>query len=219
MQIEVIAKMDWKNHPLLQVEENAEQQGKRPRVVDALCEYLTHLLYVNDSAPACATAGDALFAFESSEVPSISIRSYVERWHTYSCCSSACYVICYGWIKRLDLMQRITSRNIHRILLDSLVTACKLVDDIFMTQTFYARVGGIPVKELNCLEREFLYLLDYKLWSSEMFSNALMEMELDMEIAFDSFPAAATSEHLSKCASSREEGAFNFKKSSNFINV
>ena len=124
--------MDWKNHPLLQVEENAEQQGKRPRVVDALCESLTHLLYVNDSAPASATAGDALFAFESSEVPSISIRSYVERWHTYSCCSSACYVICYGWIKRLDLMQRITRRNIHRILLVSLVTACKLVDDIFM---------------------------------------------------------------------------------------
>ena len=40
----------------------------------------------------------------------------------------------------------------------------KFIDDIFYKQSFYAAIGGISIDELNVLERELLYVLDYQLF-------------------------------------------------------
>ena len=41
--------------------------------------------------------------------------------------------------------------------------ASKALCDAFCTNSLYARVGGIPVGELNMLEREFLRMIDWRL--------------------------------------------------------
>ncbi|CAO3622978.1 unnamed protein product [Mucor hiemalis] len=40
----------------------------------------------------------------------------------------------------------------------------KLYSDVFFTNTRYAKVGGLPVSELNALELEFLRLNNYNLF-------------------------------------------------------
>merc|ERR1711937_981896 len=134
-------------------------------------------------------------AFESSEIPAIPLKDYVERIYTYANCSPSCFVIAYVYLKRIagdsclhggsGLLSgaQITRFNVHRLVLLSVVTACKFVDDIYYKQNFYAKIGGIATEELNCLEREFLYLLDYRMFvSSDTFSNSLMELELELEL-------------------------------------
>ena len=57
----------------------------------------------------------------------------------------------------------INSLTIHRLFLTSLLLASKYNDDLYFNNKFYARVGGIPLKELNALEIEFLNRSKFRL--------------------------------------------------------
>ena len=54
-----------------------------------------------------------------------------------------------------------TSLSIHRIILAGLVVAIKVQDDIYLTNSYYARCGGVRLQELNRLEAEFANLLGF----------------------------------------------------------
>ena len=41
--------------------------------------------------------------------------------------------------------------------------AAKFYDDCFFNNEFYARVGGVPVEELNALEMDFLFAIHFSL--------------------------------------------------------
>ncbi|KAF7726757.1 hypothetical protein EC973_008445 [Apophysomyces ossiformis] len=58
---------------------------------------------------------------------------------------------------------RIDSYNIHRLVISGIMVASKFFSDVFFTNSRYAKVGGLPVAELNALELEFLHLNDFNL--------------------------------------------------------
>lgn len=47
------------------------------------------------------------------------------------------------------------------------MSAAKFYDDNFFTNELYARVGGISVMELNTLELEFVFLINFSLSISQ----------------------------------------------------
>ncbi|CAN1246853.1 CYCP3-1 [Linum grandiflorum] len=57
----------------------------------------------------------------------------------------------------------LTSLNVHRLLITSIMLAAKFVDDAFFNNAYYARVGGISTGELNKLEMKFLFSIDFRL--------------------------------------------------------
>ncbi|KAJ3416842.1 60S ribosomal protein L18 [Chytridiales sp. JEL 0842] len=57
----------------------------------------------------------------------------------------------------------INSYNIHRILIAGIMVSVKFLSDVFFTNSHMAKVGGLPLQELNQLEVEFLKLCDYNL--------------------------------------------------------
>ncbi|KAF9964915.1 hypothetical protein BGZ70_005737, partial [Mortierella alpina] len=61
----------------------------------------------------------------------------------------------------------INSFNIHRLLITSILVACKFSSDVFYPNVRYARVGGLPLSELNQLELEFLFLSQFELNTTE----------------------------------------------------
>jgi len=65
-----------------------------------------------------------------------------------------------------SLNMRIDSFNIHRLIISGVTVASKLFSDTFFTNTRYAKVGGLPVAELNNLELEFLHLNNFDLYIS-----------------------------------------------------
>lgn len=50
-----------------------------------------------------------------------------------------------------------------RFIIAALTVAAKELCDSFCTNVHYARVGGISLRELNTLELEFLFLIDWRL--------------------------------------------------------
>jgi len=57
----------------------------------------------------------------------------------------------------------ISSLTVHRFLITAATVAAKGLSDSFWTNTTYARVGGISVKELALLELDFLQRMDWKI--------------------------------------------------------
>ena len=53
--------------------------------------------------------------------------------------------------------------NVHRVVITSVMIAAKFFDDLYFNNAFYARVGGIPTKELNELEVDFLLRVNFSL--------------------------------------------------------
>lgn len=73
----------------------------------------------------------------------------------------------------------VDSFNIHRLVIAGVTCAAKFFSDVFFTNSRYAKVGGLPLAELNHLELQFLHLNDFRLSVSveELDSYATMLVE------------------------------------------
>jgi hypothetical protein len=57
----------------------------------------------------------------------------------------------------------ISSLTVHRFLITAATVAAKGLSDSFWTNSLYARVGGVTVRELALLELEFLRRLEWRI--------------------------------------------------------
>ena len=85
--------------------------------------------------------------------------------------SSSCLVIALVYIsraiERFDTSKPVSTRtplvlselNVHRIIIASVVLAIKFFEDEFYNNSFFSRLGGISIAEMNLLERELLMRL------------------------------------------------------------
>ncbi|CAL5403504.1 unnamed protein product [Camellia sinensis] len=128
--------------------------------------------------------GKSLNAFHGVRAPNISIGKYLERIYKYTNCSPSCFVVGYVYIDRLvhrhpDSL--VFSLNVHRLLVTSVMVASKILDDVHYNNAFYARVGGVNKVELNKLELELLFLLDFGVTvSSRVFERYCLHLEKEM---------------------------------------
>ncbi|KAL6143855.1 hypothetical protein ACLB2K_054550 [Fragaria x ananassa] len=167
-----------------------------PRVLTILSFVLEKLVARNNSlvddltqpldALSCGSAaiGKRLNPFHGVRAPSISIPKYLERLYKYTDCSPSCFVVGYVYIDRLvhkhpDSL--VLSLNVHRLLVTSIMVASKMLDDVHYNNAFYAKVGGVSNAELNRLEVEFLFLLDFGVTvSSRVFESYCFHLEKEM---------------------------------------
>jgi hypothetical protein len=56
--------------------------------------------------------------------------------------------------------------NIHRLIVTSMMLAVKFFDDVYYSNAYYAKVGGVKGNEMNVLEVHFLRLIDWQLFVS-----------------------------------------------------
>jgi hypothetical protein len=52
---------------------------------------------------------------------------------------------------------------LYRVLLTTLSLSAKYNDDVYFSNTYYSKVGGVPLEELNKLEIELARLLNWRL--------------------------------------------------------
>lgn len=74
----------------------------------------------------------------------------------------------------------IDSYNIHRLVIAGVTVASKFFSDVFYTNSRYAKVGGLPLPELNQLELQFLLLNDFRL----VISSAEMQRYAEQLMVF-----------------------------------
>ncbi|KAJ3159376.1 hypothetical protein HDU86_001694 [Geranomyces michiganensis] len=87
----------------------------------------------------------------------------------------------------------VDSYNVHRLLITGIMVAVKFHSDVFFTNLHYARVGGLPVHELNELEMEFLLSIGFDLIISveelQFVGNQLLALENEALLSPPSSPA------------------------------
>ncbi|XP_043721027.1 cyclin-P3-1-like [Telopea speciosissima] len=145
--------------------ESAKVPRNQPRVLSLLSSLLERSVQKNEKLLETTQKKDSVTIFHGLRAPSLSIRQYVDRIFKYSSCSPSCFVVAYIYIERF--MQRtdihLTSLNVHRLVITSVMVAAKFIDDAFYNNAYYAKVGGVNIAEMNKLEMKFLFSLDFRL--------------------------------------------------------
>lgn len=151
-------------------------QTERPEAVKftlitsppALCAVLVANIQAqvseNDAKPPAPF--EDMTVFHALEPPAISVADYVHRVSKYAFCSQACLVAAYHYITvavEKDPKLALSSLSVHRLFVTAVILASKYFDDVSYNLPYYAKVGGLPYKELANLEVNLLRILDFRL--------------------------------------------------------
>jgi hypothetical protein len=136
-------------------------------IISVLARVLHRLIDINHSNASISGSPAAKSPlFDSSSNPPISIIAYLQRIQKFAKCSDAVFIVALIYIDRLIELRNIvlTSLNVHRIIITSILLASKTTDDNSFNNSYFAKLGGLPPKEMNILECEFLLLVNYSLF-------------------------------------------------------
>ncbi|XP_073147591.1 cyclin-U1-1 [Henckelia pumila] len=172
--------------------QTGQEGASTPRVLTILSYMLEKLVNRNDQLlhnyhheeSIGSWLGKSLSPFHGVREPGISLEKYIERIYKYTSCSPSCFVVGFVYIDRVlhkypDSL--LVSLNVHRLLLTSVLVASKILDDVHYNNAFYARVGGVSITELNRLEIELLFLLDFGVTvSSSVFESYCQHLEKEV---------------------------------------
>ncbi|XP_010524444.1 PREDICTED: cyclin-U4-1 [Tarenaya hassleriana] len=135
-----------------------------PKLIAFLSSLLERVAETNDLSRRIQT--QKISVFHGITRPTISIHNYLERIFKYANCSPSCFVVAYVYLDRFTHLQPslpITSFNLHRLLITSVMVSAKFLDDIYYNNAYYAKIGGIGTAEMNFLELDFLFGLGFDL--------------------------------------------------------
>uniref|UniRef100_A0A6U4VYC2 Cyclin n=1 Tax=Hemiselmis andersenii TaxID=464988 RepID=A0A6U4VYC2_HEMAN len=103
----------------------------------------------------------------------ITIKDYMKRIEKYSNASPCCYVVGLIFLERLKRSKKqcegkengplLTSATYQRLVVTAIMVAAKFLDDYYHSNKHWALIAGLPTKELNELEVNFLDQLGYRL--------------------------------------------------------
>jgi hypothetical protein len=143
----------------------APNTPKRQALISVLACVLAQLFSnPNDTLPSDPRL---LTRFHTERLPSISIGSYLERIAHYSECSDESLVMAFIHISRVSHNKphfHLNALSIHRLLLTAIMTTVKFYDDAYYNNAFFAKIGGVQLREMNALEIDFLELIQFELY-------------------------------------------------------
>ncbi|CAE7296286.1 CYCU4-1 [Symbiodinium pilosum] len=174
-------------NPLLQNADQADKASEEKMFDIDGGKLIASLTKVYANVMDSATSSPNTSCFHGRRQPTISIEDYLVRMRNYFKCSDACFLLALVYIIRMvDLCPNFVVNvfSIHRLLATSLLVSVKFHDDIVFSNTFYAKVCGIPHEELNTAELEFLKMINWNLrFSKEDFTKMYSEVVIAAEKA------------------------------------
>jgi len=128
-----------------------------------ISDMLMELVRLNDGIP---LQDGQLTRFHSRAPPGISVKDYLMRLVVHATLPPPILLSMVYYVDRLCALYpafTISSLTVHRFLITAATVASKGLSDSFWTNSLYARVGGVSVRELALLELEFLRRLDWRI--------------------------------------------------------
>lgn len=103
--------------------------------------------------------------FDSSSEPTISILEYLQRLRRYGNFHDSCFILGLiyldQYVSKLSIV--LSKLSIHRLIITCVMLAIKFYDDNFYKNSFYAKLGGITLQEMNRMEIEMLKNINFNL--------------------------------------------------------
>ncbi|EIW63029.1 cyclin-domain-containing protein [Trametes versicolor FP-101664 SS1] len=132
-------------------------------LVQLIGDMMDRLMAHNDQIP---LSPESLTRFHSRTPPGIAILDYLRRIVRFTKAERSCLLITLHYIDQISARMPVfvlSSLTCHRFVIASIAVSSKCLCDTFCSNSVYAKVGGIPIGELNVLEREFLHMIDWQL--------------------------------------------------------
>lgn len=137
---------------------------------------------LNDTQP----SKKALTRYHSRTPPLISIHTYLSRLTKFNNFNQATLLTTIYYIDLLSHHYQpfftLNSWTVHRFLLVATMLAQKSMEDFFYTNDHYAKVGGVAINELNCLEMDFLNRVDWHLIPAKQLEDGTTSIKNYKEI-------------------------------------
>ena len=155
-----------KKDPTIEIDEN-ESHKNTSKELSIIADLLTDIC--EESTTNKDTNGPIIKPFISKKIPSVSIKSYLDRLAKYSKIENNTLLLILIYIDKVcDINKiRLNYFNIHKMILASMLIAIKYNEDDYYSNSFYAKVGGVTKSEIDVLEYEFLVLIDFNLYVSD----------------------------------------------------
>lgn len=118
--------------------------------------------------------------------PAISIDTYISRLVKFNNFTQANLLCTIFYIDLLSHNYQphftLNLHTVHRFLLVATMLAQKALEDFFYTNDHYAKVGGVALTELNCLELDFLNRVDWKVVPAKQSVNGRTSIRHQKEV-------------------------------------
>lgn len=162
-----------------------KSRGFRYTLINTLSVIFTDICKENDINPIINNKNISLFLTDS--IQTITINDYLQRLVKYTQVESSTLIAMLIYIDRLCELNNfiVNSYNVYKILFSSLIMAIKYNEDEYYDNKFYAKVGGVTLKEMNILEISFLKLIDFKLYISEEIFETYFENIIEAMNSFN----------------------------------
>ena len=104
--------------------------------------------------------------FDLKTIPNISLYDYLYHIVKYTKINDTILIRALVYIDRINKKKKfiINYYNIHKLLLISILLAAEHNKDNFVNKKIYSNIGGISLKELQKLEKEFCKYINYGLY-------------------------------------------------------
>ena len=151
------------------------------KFISLLSDILTHICKENKTNE--DEKLNLIKPFIFKKMPHITIYDYIERLYKYSKVSDEIFILTLIYIDRICFLYKIKLNyfNIHKLFLASFIVAIKYHEDSYYSMKFYAKLCGVPLKEMLHLEYEFLKLIRFNLFVSEALFNKYKDNILNCE--------------------------------------
>lgn len=108
-----------------------KHNGAIPRVLSIISSLLERSVQRNEKLLETRRKKEVVTVFHGLRAPALSIPNYLERIFKYSSCSPSCFVVAHIYMDRYihSVNTHLTSLNVHRMLITSVMVAAKFIDD------------------------------------------------------------------------------------------
>lgn len=142
---------------------------EKQKTIFSISNILTQITESNNTNKHKETPEKNMSILYSVKVPKISLQEYISRIYKYCSIEKSTIILSLIYIDRFCNMNnfQLSNFNIHKILFISTLIAIKYNEDEIYSNDYYAQVAGLPLNEINLMEKTFLKFLDYKLFVSD----------------------------------------------------
>ena len=107
--------------------------------------------------------------FSRQNPSKVTLQYFFGRIRRYSQIEKSTLIIILIYIDRVCITSGIilNPHNIHRIILGCLILAIKYNEDVYFNNEYYAKIGGVPLDEINTLEYKSFELIEQNLFISD----------------------------------------------------
>ena len=151
------------------MKKKGEEDQKIPNLKSNKLEFIISEILTEISSQNTEVEFNPEDPFSRQNPSKVTLQYFFGRIRRYSQIEKSTLIIILIYIDRVCITSGIilNPHNIHRLILGCLILAIKYNEDVYYNNEYYAKIGGVPLDEINTLEYKSFELIEQNLFISD----------------------------------------------------